>query len=59
MKTIGLLSDLPGWLSWTSVTAYAAYYFLAAVLAVVVSFVVAQLFTREEPSDHSSHGVAH
>jgi hypothetical protein len=25
----------------------------------VVSFIVVQLFTVEEPSDHSSHGVAH
>jgi len=60
MNTLGLMTELPGWLSWTSVTAYAAFYFLGAIAAVVVSFIVVQLFTAEEPSDHSSsHGVAH
>ena len=60
MNTLGLMVDGPGWLSWTSMTAYVAYAFLGVVLAVVASFVVAQIFKVEEPVDHtSSHGVAH
>ena len=59
MNTLGVMMDMPGWLSWTSVTAYAAYCFLGTIAAIVVSFIVVQLFAVEEPNDHSSHGVAH
>ena len=59
MGVLTSLSSEPGWVTWTSLTAYVSLGLALALLVAVAVLVTAQVLQRENKSDsHDSHGVA-